>query len=110
MQGETGAEISDYFGVEAKNTLMAIKATGEQEVDKYLYTGAWDQKDVQTWVQTFLDDGLEKHFKSEEIPTNDTGAVKTLVGKNYEEIVHNPKAHVLVDFYAPWCDHCKKVR
>lgn len=109
LDGETGREIADYFSVEENNTLMAITPVGEEDVDKYLYTGAWAQKDVQDWIQAFLDGKLEKHFKSEEIPEDNKNPVKTIVGKNFEELVHNPNAHVFVEFYAPWCHHCKKV-
>ena len=109
LEGETGREISEYFGVSEKNTLMAVTPVGEEDVEKYLYTGAWNQEDVRVWIQTFLDGKLERHFKSEEIPAPTNAPVKTIVGKNYEEIVHKPNSHVLVEFYAPWCHHCKKV-
>lgn len=32
-----------------------------------------------------------------------------VVADNFEEIVNNPSKDVLVEFYAPWCGHCKSL-
>lgn len=33
----------------------------------------------------------------------------TLTDKNFDEIVLDTSKHVLVEFYAPWCGHCKRL-
>ena len=47
---------------------------------------------------------------AEPVPDNsDPKAVKVAVAKNFEELVTENTKDVLVEFYAPWCGHCKKL-
>lgn len=52
---------------------------------------------------------LEPYLKSEAIPEVNDAPVKIAVGKNFDEIVISNGKDTLIEFYAPWCGHCKKL-
>ena len=52
---------------------------------------------------------VEPHMKSEPIPEPNDEAVVTVVAKNFNEIVNDETKDVLIEFYAPWCGHCKSL-
>jgi len=64
---------------------------------------------VGTWIDAFLNGKLEPTIKSEEIPETNDGPVKIVVAKTFDEIVFDTTKDVLVEFYAPWCGHCKQL-
>lgn len=35
--------------------------------------------------------------------------MKVVVGKTFDDIVMDSQKDVLIEFYAPWCGHCKKI-
>jgi len=52
---------------------------------------------------------LKPSIKSATPPTPNDGPVKVVVGSTFDEIVMDEKKDVLIEFYAPWCGHCKQL-
>merc|ERR1711981_318798 len=61
------------------------------------------------FVAGVLDGSIVRHLMSEEIPEDNTAPVTIIVGKNFESIVKDSSKAALVEFYAPWCGHCKQL-
>lgn len=62
---------------------------------------------IDKFVQEFVDGKVEPSIKSEPIPEKQEGPVQIVVAKNYDDIVLDDAKDVLIEFYAPWCGHCK---
>ncbi|XP_062898418.1 protein disulfide-isomerase A4 [Mobula hypostoma] len=69
----------------------------------------FDSDILREFVISFKKGKLNPVIKSQPIPKSNKGPVKIVVGKTFDEIVMNKKKDVLIEFYAPWCGHCKKL-
>jgi protein disulfide-isomerase A1 len=69
----------------------------------------FDVENLKTFAQNWKDGKLEPNLKSEDIPASNDEGVFVLVGKQWDEIVVNSGKNVFVEFYAPWCGHCKSL-
>lgn len=64
-------------------------------------------KEVGKFIQNVLDGNVEPSIKSEPIPETQDGSVTVVVAHSYKDLVIDNDKDVLLEFYAPWCGHCK---
>ena len=62
---------------------------------------------ITKFVEDFSAGKIEPSIKSEPIPETQEGPVTVVVAKNYADVVLDDTKDVLIEFYAPWCGHCK---
>lgn len=87
-------------------TLVAINTVEQSQL-------VWDEdlefnvENVEKWANGLKDGSTKPFKKSEAIPEDDgSSSVKTLVAKNFDSISGK---NALVEYYAPWCGHCKSL-
>jgi protein disulfide-isomerase A1 len=86
---------------------FAIQRTDKNQKYPFDQTKKITEKEIGAFVEDFVAGKVEPSIKSEPIPEKNDGPVATVVAKNYEDLVINNDKDVLLEYYAPWCGHCK---
>jgi protein disulfide-isomerase A1 len=108
---EDNERILEFFGMKKADVpSYRMIALGDEMVKFKPDNTEIKAEPMAKFVKDVLDGTVKPHLMSEEIPDGwDSKPVKVLVGKNFKEVALDQSKAVFVEFYAPWCGHCKQL-
>jgi len=109
---EDNGRVAEFFGIVDKDIpTFRLTATTPKDMLKYKpKSRELSEENIRGFVLDFKAGKLAPHLKSQELPADwDVKPVKVLVGSNFEDVVYDVSKDVFVEFYAPWCGHCKQL-
>jgi len=96
------ASTLEELGWRGKENVLII----EQGKRRFRFEQEFKVPLLKQFFADYLAGSVSPFVKSEVPPATNDAPVKVVVGSTFDQIVQNDK-DVLIEFYAPWCGHCK---
>ena len=102
--------VIEFFGINSVEIPCLRGVILQEEVARYKQEEPdLSEKAVRMFAEDFISGKLKLDLKSEALPEDwNDNPVKILTSTNFHEVIKQRKLKkALVEFYAPWCGHCK---
>jgi len=103
------ADHAKNYGLEADKVGIVLEDQEKHKNFVYPQSQAVTGEALKTFCAGFVSGTLKPNIRSQVPPATNADPVKVLVGSTFEELVMDKTKDVLVEFYAPWCGHCKQL-
>jgi protein disulfide-isomerase A1 len=109
--GALGPRLAEFVGVQESDSpaIRIVEPLRSAAPKKYVFDKEFTAENIVNFYQDYKAGKISTFLKSEAIPETNDEPVKVVVGKNFNDIVLDPTKDVFIEFYAPWCGHCKKL-
>eukprot|EP00927_Polykrikos_kofoidii_P005625 TRINITY_DN1222_c0_g4_i1.p1 TRINITY_DN1222_c0_g4~~TRINITY_DN1222_c0_g4_i1.p1 ORF type:complete len:478 (+),score=100.81 TRINITY_DN1222_c0_g4_i1:70-1503(+) len=99
--------VDNMLNVKQFPAIAVQKKAGDRR--KYVYHGEMTAQNIIRFIEDVEADRVQPNFKTEPEPNGDDDGVKIVVGSTLRRELFHPTKDVLLEVYAPWCGHCKKL-
>eukprot|EP00746_Dinoflagellata_sp_MGD_P008615 gnl/MRDRNA2_/MRDRNA2_117261_c0_seq1.p1 gnl/MRDRNA2_/MRDRNA2_117261_c0~~gnl/MRDRNA2_/MRDRNA2_117261_c0_seq1.p1 ORF type:complete len:447 (+),score=87.58 gnl/MRDRNA2_/MRDRNA2_117261_c0_seq1:158-1498(+) len=99
--------IENMLGVSEFPAIVVHKKAGDKK--KFIHDGPMDADKIIEFVSAVEAGKVDPKLKSESEPERNDGPVKVVVGTTLKQMVFTEDKDVLLQIYALWCGHCKKL-
>nr|ADD38808.1 Probable protein disulfide-isomerase ER-60 [Lepeophtheirus salmonis] len=98
----------DQFSLNTEKADKHVVAFDDND-KKYKLTDEFSWSNFGKFIDQFVAGNLKEVIKSESEPTKTSEAVVKVVGSNFKKLITDAEKDILLEFYAPWCGHCKQL-
>lgn len=109
LDGEKFERHKEQMGHSGALPAIMLEDSAANKKYKFDVDTAVSAESIRAFLSAFSAGELEAFLKSEEIPENNQEPVTIVVGKNFDQVVGDVSKDRFVEYYAPWCGHCKKL-
>jgi len=103
------ADHAKNYGLESDKVGIVLEDQEKHKNYVYPQAQAVTGEALKSFCAGFVAGTLKPTIRSQAPPATNTDPVKVVVGTTFEELVMDKTKDVLVEFYAPWCGHCKEL-